>query len=180
LKTLGNSAKFTKTSSSQVPTNHPNNGGHGQKKASLTPSLYASQWVTHPLRQNLIKLGPGAIPAFSYWNGKKYKYVDARIEIYAPLYASMVVQTAAFQKLKKIYEEHNGNICLWDFDGYDHFKYGMTLEDALYEEKKKMGHGFVLMMLLKGEKYWENPKADRLAKCDRYVSVPSDVDNDIQ
>ena len=45
----------------------------------------------------------------------------------------------------------------------------MTLEDVLYEEKKKMGHGFVLMMLLKGEKYWENPKQDRLANVDRYV-----------
>jgi hypothetical protein len=57
--------------------------------------------------------------------------------------------------------------------GYDFHKYGMSLEDVLYEEKKKMGHAFVLLMLLRGTKYWESPNATKLAATHRYKSKHS-------
>eukprot|EP01114_Cavostelium_apophysatum_P014395 TRINITY_DN3728_c0_g1_i2.p1 TRINITY_DN3728_c0_g1~~TRINITY_DN3728_c0_g1_i2.p1 ORF type:complete len:218 (+),score=32.32 TRINITY_DN3728_c0_g1_i2:1-654(+) len=98
-------------------------------------------------------MGRGAKPLYSYWDGHKYGYIDARINIYAPVYAALVEKTPAFQRLKNLYEKHKGNICLFDFDGYDYHQKGMSLEDCLYDERKKMGHGFVLMMLLKGERY---------------------------
>ena len=130
-------------------------------------------WVSN--RYNRIPIdiykGAGAKPAYSYWNGEKLGYVEARIKIYAPIYSKMVVQSSAFKKLKEIYDQHNGNIALWDFDGYDYYKFVMSLEDVLYEEKKKMGHGFVLLMLLRDERYWENPKPQRLALCSNYKST---------
>jgi hypothetical protein len=35
-------------------------------------------------------------------------------------------------------------IWLRDFDGYDHDDLGMSLSAVLHEERKKMGHAFVL------------------------------------
>eukprot|EP01115_Flamella_aegyptia_P007377 TRINITY_DN3065_c0_g1_i1.p1 TRINITY_DN3065_c0_g1~~TRINITY_DN3065_c0_g1_i1.p1 ORF type:complete len:203 (+),score=63.16 TRINITY_DN3065_c0_g1_i1:71-610(+) len=122
-------------------------------------------------------MGPGAKPLYSYWDGEKLGYIEARIKIYAPVYARLVEKSEAFKKLKQIYDEHNGNIALWDFDGWDFYKFGMNLEDVLYEEKKKMGHGFVLLMLLKGTRYWENPKPERLALCNCYGNRYKDLNN---
>ena len=38
---------------------------------------------------------------------------------------------------------------LWDFDGYDYVAKRMSLNDVINEPKKKMGHAFVLAMLLR-------------------------------
>lgn len=79
---------------------------------------------------------------------------QARAKIYIPLYAKAVAKTDAFQKLWKMYKTHDA-IILWDFDGYDRRKFGMTLLDVLTDPKKKMGHAFVLAMMLKwGENFW--------------------------
>lgn len=61
----------------------------------------------------------------------------------------------AFRKLAKIYAQSE-RLYLWDFDGYDHVCMGRTLEQVLNDPEKKMGHGFVLLMLLRGERLWEN------------------------
>lgn len=37
-----------------------------------------------------------------------------------------------------------------DFDGYSNKRLGMTYDDVINCESKKMGHGFVLAMLLDG------------------------------
>jgi hypothetical protein len=94
-------------------------------------------------------MGKGAVPLYSYWNGQKLSYVEARKKIYAPIYTKAVVKTRAFHRLKEIYKQH-GEIGLWDFDGYDHHKYNMSLKDVLDCENRKMGHAFVLSMLLQG------------------------------
>ena len=93
------------------------------------------------------------------------------------MYSKLVVETPAFQKLKQLYQQHKGNIRIWDFDGYDYFHHKMSLEDVLYDEKKVMGHGFVLLMLLKDEKYWENVNEKKLAMCERYEATKSPTDN---
>ena len=92
-------------------------------------------------------MGKGAVPEYSYWNGKKLGYIQARKVIYAPLYAEAVQRTAAFRKLKKLYKEAK-RLVLLDFDAYDHAAQDMTLTDVLNEPKRKMGHAFVLAMLL--------------------------------
>jgi hypothetical protein len=65
-----------------------------------------------------------------------------------------VENTPAFHKLAKIYRQ-NKRLYLWDFDGYDHVSMGRTLQQVINDPNKKMGHGFVLLMLLRGERLWE-------------------------
>jgi hypothetical protein len=99
-------------------------------------------------------MGKGAKPEYSYWDGQKLSYVEARKKIYAPLYAGAVEHTDAFKRLKEIYEAEK-EIWLWDFDAYDHHKLGMTYEQVINSETRKMGHCFVLGMLLENQRVWE-------------------------
>lgn len=92
-------------------------------------------------------MGKGRKPLFSLWKGKRLDYIDARKQIYVPLYARCVTQTDTYRKLK-IRMKRKGNITLLDYDAYDHRSLGMTLTDVLNDPTRKMGHAFVLMMLL--------------------------------
>jgi len=93
-------------------------------------------------------MGRGAKPLFSYWNGEKLNYIEARKKIYIPLYSRAVTQSDAFKNLLKIYRETDMDIYLVDFDGYNHKEKGMTLSDVANNEKKSMGHAFVIYDLL--------------------------------
>ena len=44
-----------------------------------------------------------------------------------------------------------GDIYLWDFDGYNHRELNMTFDDVLNCPHRKMGHAFVLCGMLEGE-----------------------------
>jgi len=92
-------------------------------------------------------MGRGAKPLYSYWNGEKLGYIDARKRIYAPIYAKAVQKTDGWKKLVELYNEKD-IIVLRDYDGYDYTSKGMTLTEVLNNPKKKMGHAFVLAMLL--------------------------------
>ena len=92
-------------------------------------------------------MGKGAIPLYSYWDGEKIGYIDARKTIYAPLYAEQVVKTEKFKMLQNLVNTGT-EITLLDYDAYDHIKRNMTLTDVLNNPKSKMGHAFVLAMLL--------------------------------
>ena len=92
-------------------------------------------------------MGKGAVPEFSWWDGEALGYVEARKKIYVPLYTRAVISTAGFAELLKVYREH-GELTLWDFDGYDHHRLGMSLKDVLNDPTRKMGHAFVLAMML--------------------------------
>ena len=94
-------------------------------------------------------MGKGAQPAYSFWNGKKLSYIEARKAIYIPLYSRCVRETDAFKTLEKKHSEGE-EIYLLDFDGYNHKKIGMNYDDVVNCEKKKMGHAFVIAMLLDG------------------------------
>lgn len=95
-------------------------------------------------------MGKGRAPLYSYWNGEKLDYIEARKKIYIPLYAKAVVKSEAYKILKDLYDSGN-DIVLWDFDGYDHTKLKMTFDDVINSRRKKMGHAFVLAMLLTGK-----------------------------
>lgn len=99
-------------------------------------------------------MGKGAVPEYSFWNSMKLGYIEARAKIYIPLYARLVAKTEAFDKLKRLYKEQN-EIWLWDYDGYDRRKTHSKLIDVLVNPKKKMGHAFVLAMMLEwGEDFY--------------------------
>jgi hypothetical protein len=102
-------------------------------------------------RAHRYPMGKGAIPEFSYWNGKRLGYVEARKHIYIPLYYKAVKDTGAFKILKEKYKEAqllNHNLYLVDFDAYRHQELNMTYRDVINCEDRKMGHAFVLAMML--------------------------------
>jgi hypothetical protein len=105
------------------------NNGYRKKKADRYP------------------MGKGRVPLYYYWEGKKLTQIEARVQIYIPLYANAVVKTDAFKKLKKLYEKTQ-HIVLLDYDSYNHRDLGLTWEEVINDPKRKMGHAFVLAMLL--------------------------------
>lgn len=96
-------------------------------------------------------MGKGAVPMFSWWMGCSLDYIEARKTIYGPLYAEAVMKTDAFDKLKEL-RRTNKRIVLLDFDARDIRVTGETLTDVLNCAGKKMGHAFVLAMLLTKDK----------------------------
>ena len=103
---------------------------------------WANEWAER------YPMGKGAKPLFSLWRGQKLGYIEARKQIYIPLYSKAVAGTAAFGTLCKLYESSE-NLVIRDFDAYPHRP--QTLNDVLNNPNKKMGHGFVLAMLLTRE-----------------------------
>ena len=91
-------------------------------------------------------MGKGRFPLYSFWDGQKLDYVAARKVIYVPLYAKAVLATDNFRWLKEFVQRKP--VVLKDFDGYDEVAEGMTLTEVLNCPSKKMGHSFVLKMLL--------------------------------
>lgn len=101
------------------------------------------------IRANRYPMGKEAKPLYSYWDGQTYTYTEARKKIYIPLYAAAVKKTSAFTQLKKLHEA-GGDLYLWDFDGYNHKTMDLTFEEVINDPNRKMGHAFVLAMLLEG------------------------------
>lgn len=111
------------------------------------------EWSTHGWklkRAVRYPMGQGAVPAFSLWDGERLDYIQARKKIYIPLYREAVKKTRAW-KLLKLFFEDKKEIVLFDFDGHGDSR---TLRQVLNDPTKKMGHGYVLaMMLLYGEDF---------------------------
>lgn len=101
------------------------------------------------IRADRYPMGRDAKPLYSYWGGEKLSYVEARKKIYIPLYARAVQKTSAFQKLKRLYEQGD-DLYLWDFDGYNHKAFNLSFEQVINDSNRKMGHAFVIAMLLEG------------------------------
>ena len=98
-------------------------------------------------RAHRYPMGKGAIPEYSWWDGERLGYVDARKRIYVPLYLKAVADTDAWKKLKETHGK-SPDIILWDYDAYDHHMLEMTYRDVLNDPTRKMGHAFVLAMML--------------------------------
>lgn len=98
---------------------------------------------------NRYPMGKGAKPICSWWNKKKLDYVQARKQIYIPLYAQAVVKTEAFERLQQYYDL-GYDIVLLDFDGYDHCEKDMDWKEVIECTNLRMGHAFVLAMMLEG------------------------------
>lgn len=95
-------------------------------------------------------MGKGSIPLYSWWNGKKLGYIEARKRIYAPVYAEYVRKTAAYTELVTLYAEYS-ELTLLDYDAYDHIAMGVSLINVINNPDRKMGHAFVLAMMLENK-----------------------------
>jgi hypothetical protein len=51
--------------------------------------------------------------------------------------------------LKNLANNSDKDIYLLDFDGYNYIELGMSLDDVINNSNKKMGHAFVLALMLK-------------------------------
>jgi len=96
-------------------------------------------------------MGKGAKPKYAWWAGEKLGYVESRLKIYLPCYGRAVAKSEAFQQLQELHD-NNETITLWDFDGYDHEAKGKSLNDVAHDDRRPLGHAFVLKILLTGEK----------------------------
>lgn len=95
-------------------------------------------------------MGKGSVPAYSWWGGEHLGYIEARKRIYATVYAQFVVKTISYTELAGLYSEC-GELVLRDYDAYDHIEMGMSLINVINNPDRKMGHAFVLAMLLEGK-----------------------------
>jgi hypothetical protein len=96
-------------------------------------------------------MGKGMIPEYSYWDGQHLGYIQARKQIYIPEYSKNVSKTESYHKLDYLYQEClglNRHLILLDYDAYDHQGFGMTLKDVVHNPNRKMGHAFVLLIML--------------------------------
>jgi len=116
---------------------------------------------------------------YSWWNGRGMGYIEARIEIYCKLYAAAVKKTQEWGRLKKLYEQvqaEGKTLAIFDFDGHNSLEILDSFEKILYNYKMKMGHGFVLAMMLKNERLWETEKFDE--RKIHYTKIPKRKNND--
>jgi len=104
-------------------------------------------------KANRYPMGRGKKPLYSLWKGEKLGYIEARKKIYAPLYAQCVEKYAedSLEKLRDLYEKGK-TVVLLDFDGYSNYT---NLKDVINDPKKKMGHAFVLAMMVLNQRVWE-------------------------
>lgn len=114
--------------------------------------LWADTWA------HRYPMGKGALPNYSWWDGEELDYIQARKRIYLPLYAATVVKSDAYRELRDIARKEP--VVLWDFDAYDRKTLGMNWWDVINDPTRKMGHGFVLAMLLEG--YLKNGRASSI------------------
>jgi hypothetical protein len=99
-------------------------------------------------RADRYPMGKGAIPRYAWWDGQALGYVQARKRIYVPLFAGAVRACGMLDWLKGW--AARGDLTLQDYDAYNHYALGMSLHDVLDDPSRRMGHGFVLAMLIEG------------------------------
>ena len=88
----------------------------------------------------------GSVVQSWYWNGKILGPVEARREIYSTLYSREVKKTPEFKQLNKLFQ--SGDLAIFDFDGYDYVKLGMSVDDTIRDLNHSWGHGLLLTFLL--------------------------------
>lgn len=101
------------------------------------------------VRADRYPMGRGVTPLYSYWDGEKLPYVEARKKVYIPLYSKAVKNTEAFSKLKEIYNTEK-EIYLQDFDSHSLQPGTFDYWDLWNNPKIKVGHAYVLAMMLEG------------------------------
>ena len=97
-------------------------------------------------------MGKCAKPLFSIWDGNALDYIEARKQIYIPLYSWAVrtYQFRAFMDLRREWQSNDHDFVIKDYDAYDHRGLGYSWEDVINDPVRKMGHGFVLAMMIEG------------------------------
>ena len=87
-------------------------------------------------------------------NLEKLDYVSSRKKVYIPEYAKLIVNTDSFKYLKELYESGK-KLALCDFDAWNYYGPNLdqdtTIKDVVNNPAYKVGHGYVIKMLLQGD-----------------------------
>jgi len=126
--------------------------------ANDNPTAAYFQWAEegwHSIKADRYPAGKGSKPLYSFWDGDKLPYLEARQKIYIPLYSEAVKKTYAFKKLQETYKEakYTAAECLYlkDFDAHNLPDNGDYTYSKLWNNPDiKVGHAYVLAMLLEG------------------------------
>ena len=102
------------------------------------------------IRAHRYPMGRDTKPLYSYWDGEKLDYVSARKKIYIPLYSEAVSKTNAWKELKSLYNP-NKLIYLQDFDAHNLEPGTFDYWDLWNNPSIKVGHAYVLAMMLEGK-----------------------------
>lgn len=116
-----------------------------------TPAWYErlEMVCADPKAHRHIKKGKGVnrnAPMYSWWQGRKLSYDDARRAIYIPLYAEHVVKTEAWRRLEALVVSGQ-NVQILGYDG----RAFASLRDELYDLTRPFGHELVLCAMLRLE-----------------------------
>lgn len=95
-------------------------------------------------------MGESTKPEFIYWDGRRFTEQAFKEQIFIPLYCRLVKRTDAYAMLVRDYLKNFKEITIYDTDSYDYTQLGMTYQDVIKNNDKKMGHSFLLAMLLEG------------------------------
>jgi hypothetical protein len=128
---------------SKVYTQHDDDG---------QPNKEWSRWRYEGLNKfwaDRYPCGRGAIPLYTWYNDQKLDYIEARKQLFVPLYRDMLDNNTVAQ------HEINGilqllkrmDVYLQDFDGYN--DPDKSFDEIINDPDKKMGHAFVLREVLK-------------------------------
>ena len=100
--------------------------------------------------------GISTAPQCHWWNDRELAYIDARKQIYVPMYAELAVKTEAFAELKAMVDAGQ-NVMILDIDGPPLSAYpngvrvdNNSIKDALHDTSHPFGHGYVVAALLAG------------------------------
>lgn len=96
-------------------------------------------------------MGKGRKPLCSWWNGEALDYIEARKRIYVPLYIEVVRRQRGSLLPSLKAEADRGVLVLRDYDAYDHHALGYSWDDVINDPDRKMGHAFVLAMMIEGK-----------------------------
>ena len=85
---------------------------------------------------------------------EKLDYVASRKVVYIPEYAKLVVNTDSYKMLKELVDSGE-KIALCDFDGWNYYGPNLdedvTIVDVVNNPNIKVGHGYIIKMLLQGD-----------------------------
>ncbi len=128
---------------------------NGKASGNITSEYY--KWRDKGFKDSFAHrypMGKGSVPLFSYLHGVgRLSYIDARKLMYLTYYKQCVETTDAYKQLEDVFndtQKNNQNLVLLDYDAYNHIDLGYNYDDVLNNPYRKMGHAFVLAMMLDG------------------------------
>jgi len=93
-------------------------------------------------------------PIYAVHNGKKLSYIEARKEVYVPIYRELIEKLAVLKAIRHLVDSGQ-NVMILDLDGppLSEWPNGMpvtkeSLKTMLNDPKHPFGHGYVVSMAL--------------------------------